>query len=468
MLATPHGDPPSGAVPSGAVRAALDARLRRTVAPILAVAAFGYLGLAALNLWTGRPGWAFFVATDVALASLLGALLLVHVRRRGRASAHALVTLVLTMAAASILLSALLDPSRLSVLALLAVGLAGGSLLLSWRWFVVAWFAHAPALALLAIDAEHTLVPVPNLAFGTVIALAVSTATHASRLRLHHQIEEMRIEDRAHLAELERTRAQAMAQDRLSALGTLVAGVAHEINNPLQYMRGNVELSQLTLEDALADPRLPPEARLKIQEILDSQGSVLRGIDRIAAITTSLRRVARKGSGIRTDVDLNALVESALVVAAPRINAHVVVRAELDATRPVHGVESELAQVLLNLLLNAGDAVSAKAEGRITIRTRDDGERVVLEVEDNGEGIPAEDREKLFTPFFTTKAQGTGLGLTLSHRIVTDHDGHISCESRPGQGARFRVELPVVRELPSPAHEDAEPSGFASRTQALV
>jgi signal transduction histidine kinase len=245
------------------------------------------------------------------------------------------------------------------------------------------------------------------------------------------------------VTEQRRAEAALRKNERLSALGTLVAGVAHEINNPLAFMRATADLDREQLAATLARSDLSDEARDAVRQVLDNEAIVLRGIDRIAAITSSLKQVARPATGARAAEDPNALVQSVLTVAAPRVKGGARIRRELAARRRILASASEISQVLLNLVFNALDATGA-GDGEIVVRTRDADGGVVFEVEDHGVGIPPEDQAKIFVPFHTTKPNGTGLGLSVSWRIVEDHGGRLTFASRPGEGTTFRLELPAV------------------------
>lgn len=230
--------------------------------------------------------------------------------------------------------------------------------------------------------------------------------------------------------------------ERLSTLGTLVAGVAHEVNNPLTFIRANAELTAESLDAALAREDLSNDLRRALEEAREGTRITHEGIARIQHITTSLKQVARTGDAPRGIEDASALAESALAVARPRIAQSVAIERSYAASGRVRASATELTQVLLNLVLNASEALGRDG-GTITLRTRDEGSSVVIEVSDSGPGIPRDVQAKLFTPFFTTKPHGTGLGLSIAHGIVTEHGGKIAVESAQGAGATFRVILPA-------------------------
>ncbi|HWG89470.1 MAG TPA: PAS domain-containing protein [Candidatus Thermoplasmatota archaeon] len=243
-------------------------------------------------------------------------------------------------------------------------------------------------------------------------------------------------------AELEASRKQLAMTEKLSALGTLVAGVAHEINNPLAFMKGTAQIIEETLTEALQTPGLPEAARETIRDALRNDEVILQGIERIAHITKSLKAVARASTGVFAPEDVNALAESVLTVASPRVPRALRVERDFRARALARGSGAEISQVLLNLVLNAVEAMGTQEGGKLTLRTYDDRDHVVVEVQDTGPGIRPEDEHRIFTPFFTTKAQGTGLGLSVSYRIVEDHGGKLTFTTEPGRGTTFRITLP--------------------------
>ena len=228
--------------------------------------------------------------------------------------------------------------------------------------------------------------------------------------------------------------ARRQAQDvllraeRLTTLGTLVAGVAHEINNPLTYIRGNIEI----IQSLTPDPQVQSAAR-----------TALEGLDRIGAITRGLRMVTRPTTGTRMDTDVNKLVHDILPVARPRLGTDVELKLELQATRRVAIDATQVGQVLINLLFNAGDALGDHAEGRVVVSTKDDEDGVTITISDNGPGMPPEIEQRLFAPFFTTKPEGTGLGLSVSQAIVKAHEGTLTVQTRAGTGTTFLLHLPA-------------------------
>jgi PAS domain S-box-containing protein len=226
---------------------------------------------------------------------------------------------------------------------------------------------------------------------------------------------------------------QVLRQERLVSLGLLAAGVAHEMNTPLT---GISSYAQLLLEDlGPGDPR-----RQVMEKIVSQTG-------RASNIANSLLNLARPEQTAFETLSVNTLVEESLDLFAPQVRGRQTeIDVNLDGSLPeVRGHKGKLQQVLLNLLLNARDALSDDC-GVISVRTYKNGQQVVLEVADNGTGIPAEDLPRIFDPFFTTKGRGrgTGLGLSISYGIVHEHEGEMHVQSEPGVYTRFRVEIPVA------------------------
>jgi signal transduction histidine kinase len=223
---------------------------------------------------------------------------------------------------------------------------------------------------------------------------------------------------------------QLIRADRLAAMGELTAGVAHEVRNPLGVIRASVQL----LEDAKGDPSRTHEAA----EVIKQE------IDRLDRVIKALLDFGRPSKPTLVHTDLNEVLQDIVLFTnrfAKQSNVHIVEK--LDSDLPaVHGDPDQLKQVFLNLVTNAVQAMD-KTGGTITIETRGAGEYVEVSVSDNGPGIAVGDLPKVFDPFFTKRAEGTGLGLTIVHRIIDEHEGHIEVESGPG-GTVFNVTLPAA------------------------
>ncbi len=233
--------------------------------------------------------------------------------------------------------------------------------------------------------------------------------------------------------ELAGVRQQLGRSEKLAAIGTLAAGVAHEINNPIGVIKNKVEILRHRIDDG--DPQ--DDLRREL-DVID------RHTNRIGNVTQGLLTFAKEGPFSLRPVAVNALArEAAELVQAPFRSAQIELALALDPRDPqVMGSANHLLQVLINILLNARDASPPGSTVFVSTRRIDD--RVALEIRDEGTGIPAELIPKIFDPFFTTKDvdKGTGLGLAISHGIVERHEGEIEVASTVGEGTTFVVTLP--------------------------
>jgi signal transduction histidine kinase len=255
--------------------------------------------------------------------------------------------------------------------------------------------------------------------------------------RLNRELSEKTRKLELAYAQLEEAQRQIIQTEKLSSLGTLVAGVAHEINNPIGIIGNRVEVLRMEHEEHDLDDMLKEDLEV-----------IHRQANRVAEITTALLAYARQSSHEQSVLDLNAVVRSALLLWQPQTEQVVRVETALDEPlAPIMGNFTQLQQVVINLLSNALDATPAG--GTIGVSTRDLGEppsTVALEVTDTGTGIPVEHLSKVFDPFFTTKppGKGTGLGLSVCLGIVQDHHGTITVDSQEGRGSIFIVTFPVM------------------------
>lgn len=238
--------------------------------------------------------------------------------------------------------------------------------------------------------------------------------------------------------------------DRLTSVGTLAAGVAHEINNPLTYVITNLGFLAGELKALGAEPGDAPFAA-RVAEMQQALVDAREGAERVRVIVQDLKTFSRSDEHRRGPVDVRTVLESSVNMAWNEIRHRARLVKDYRAVRMVDGNEARLGQVFLNLLVNAAQAIpeGAAASNQIRITTRDDGERVVVEVADTGVGIAPEARGRLFDPFFTTKpiGVGTGLGLAVSMGIVRGLGGSIEVDSEIGGGSTFRVLLPALDEV---------------------
>jgi PAS domain S-box-containing protein len=268
-------------------------------------------------------------------------------------------------------------------------------------------------------------------------------------------------------AEIKRTQAQLIHQEKMSSLGRLVAGVAHELNNPINFVYGNVDFLGRYMDDLLslvdtleeAMPHMPAEVRSRVeakkQEIefdflVEDSRKLLRsiraGAERTAGIVRDLKAFSRTGSGEAQEADLCAGIETTLNLIAPLLKNRIHVEKDFQPGVPkIICHPGHINQVFMNILTNAAQAVRAEGTVHVRVEKVQGKEAVKVTVRDSGVGIKPDILEKIFDPFFTTKdvGEGTGLGLAISESIVRAHGGSITCESTLGQGASFVVTLPM-------------------------
>jgi signal transduction histidine kinase len=237
-------------------------------------------------------------------------------------------------------------------------------------------------------------------------------------------------------------------RQKLESVGILAAGVAHEINNPLAFVRANLVHLQTLAErvDKLVelDPAGPDADLLELGSVVEES---LEGVVRIARIVNDMLRFSRVPEEAAEAVDVNDVIRSALRLAAfDRNNAVAVEQRLAEGLPPVRGSANRLVQVLLNLLLNANQALAGRPDARVVAESGRDGRSVLVQVRDNGPGIPEEHRHRVFDPFFTTRApgEGTGLGLSIAFDIIREHGGELELGAAPEGGACFTIRLPAA------------------------
>ena len=268
------------------------------------------------------------------------------------------------------------------------------------------------------------------------------------------------------LTELQATQAQLIQSEKLASLGELTAGIAHEIQNPLNFVNNfselNVELAAELEEELAKDPVDKELVSDLIRDISQNQQKINHHGKRAASIVSGMLQHARSSSGTKEPTDLNALADEYLRLAyhglrAKDQNFNATMQINLDEkVGIVEVIPQDFGRVLLNLITNAFYAVTERKklsgangeayEPTVSVSTKRVADKIILKVKDNGNGIPASVLDKIFQPFFTTKptGQGTGLGLSLAYDIVTKgHGGELKVKTKEGEGTTFILHLPV-------------------------
>ena len=282
--------------------------------------------------------------------------------------------------------------------------------------------------------------------------------------------------------ELRETHTQLIHSEKMAGLGTMAAGVAHEINNPIGFVKNNASvlaeymqmllpllhdyhtlaLSKADQQPDLLESILGRLGNESLDYLIDDINSLIEdtmeGTKRIQGIVAGLKSFARVDESEQKLFDLNECVETTLKVVWNELKYKCTVHKHLGEIPEVLGNPGQFNQVIMNLLVNAAQAI--KEQGDVTIETRLENDEVLLAISDTGQGIPDDNIKKIFTPFFTSKpvGTGTGLGLSISHGIVKDHNGTINVESIFGKGTTFTIHLPTT-----PPIETSQPDIAALR-----
>ncbi|HEY1556289.1 MAG TPA: response regulator [Kofleriaceae bacterium] len=262
------------------------------------------------------------------------------------------------------------------------------------------------------------------------------------------------------ISDQKRTEMQLMLADRMASVGTLAAGVAHEINNPLASVIANLDMAKQDLEELATRVTVPKDLP---EELHDARTSA----DRVREIVRDLKIFSRAQEDSRGAVDVEHVLDSTLRMAWNELRHRAKIVKTYGKVPRVDANESRLGQVFLNLIVNAAQAIPEGnyERNQVRISTKLVDGNVMVSIADTGSGIPADVRRRLFTPFFTTKpiGVGTGLGLAISHRIVIGLGGSIEVESEVGKGTEFRVVLPVTSGLLAPPTQEIPVSKVATR-----
>jgi PAS domain S-box-containing protein len=302
--------------------------------------------------------------------------------------------------------------------------------------------APMPEIEERLLHASGAEVPVEVVVVPVAFAGDVATLVHVRDITARRELE-----------------VRLRAADRLASAGLIAAGVAHEIGNPLTYALSNVELLEERVREGCAQEK---------RELLELIGSIRDGIERAGHVARDVSVFTSPLHGKPAAVDIHRVLRSTLAFLGPEMRSRANVIQRFGDVPPVLANESRLAQVFLNLLTNAVQSLSSRSRGPndITITTRPSNGSVVVEVEDTGVGVPRELHCPIFEPLFTTKPDGTGLGLALSKELLAKEGGAISVESTEGIGTKFTVVLPAAPR--QPVQEERQPRERSSGLRILI
>jgi signal transduction histidine kinase len=283
----------------------------------------------------------------------------------------------------------------------------------------------------------------------------INVALEAQVARRTVELERRNRELKEALEALTRAQEDLLQAEKMASMGRLVAGIAHEINNPVNAVvntAGPLQESLAELGERVQgeaqDEQLGAELLAAVADMRDMLRVIGRGARRTKEIVQALHNYSRGDEGQRAQVDLHRCLDDSLDLLGHVLRGRIAVRREYDpGLRPVMGHAGQLQQVFMNLLTNAVQALSDREGGELVLRTFQEGTRVGVAIADNGPGIPPEALPRIFDPFFTTKevGQGSGLGLSIVHGIVARHGGAIEVESEVGRGTRLTVTLPAAQ-----------------------
>lgn len=304
--------------------------------------------------------------------------------------------------------------------------------------------------------------PLANEKLQLVKTLADAFSIAYTRYEDFKNLEEAKTQIESTLHDLKSTQAQLIHSEKMASLGELTAGIAHEIQNPLNFVNNFSEVNRellLELNEEIKKGNLE-EVAMITRDLIDNEEKIYFHGNRAGTIVRGMLEHSRNGKGQKELIDLNKLTEEFLRLAYHGLRAQnrlfkAHFSTDLDPQLPlIKAVAQDIGRVILNLIINAFQAVSEKKRvngenfsPEVKVKTQMEGEVIEISIEDNGTGIPEEIRNKIFQPFFTTKptGQGTGLGLSLAYDIIKAHDGEIKLRTSPDTGTCFTVSLPIIK-----------------------
>jgi two-component system NtrC family sensor kinase len=246
-------------------------------------------------------------------------------------------------------------------------------------------------------------------------------------------------------SKLQEAQTHLIHAEKMAGLGQLVAGIAHEINNPLAFVINNIFIAQDVLAKLALDPAaLAPGTEAKIARMRARIDDAHSGATRVKDLVSKLRTFSRLDQGTVQTIDIHESIELALLFLRHKLDQRISVERRYGDVPKVTCFAGELNQALMNVIANAIDAIDGP--GRITVATEQRNGDLVMRIRDSGKGIPNEIRNRIFEPFFTTKpvGEGTGLGLAISYGILKAHDGSMEFTSRAGEGTEFVLTIPIA------------------------
>lgn len=248
------------------------------------------------------------------------------------------------------------------------------------------------------------------------------------------------------LRELKETQSQLVQSEKMAALGLLVAGVAHEINNPVSFAKGSLAIVRRSLEQIKTADRLSLAEKTELFEDIDISVQVIKnGLDRTENIIRNLKTFVRKDEAVLKPFDLHEGLESTLQLFQHEITHRITIRREYGKVSPIDAIPGQINQAFMNVLQNAVQSIPDR--GEVFIKTEQEGDYARISVRDTGSGISEKDLPHIFDPFFTTKevGRGTGLGMTITYKIIENHHGKIEVKSKIGSGTEVVISLPLTQ-----------------------